>query len=254
MERPVDELRVFRTRILNVCFNLKQIDRLCKPILIAHKVDINMTKWTHLIYLSIIAVLSYLLWQQSATITEPAQQRVNPLPLTTDSQLTAWQGKEHQIEREITADTIKHRAVEVAEVDVTDNISPTAPPPRTEYTSLQYTDAEVAELLKKAINVDKVKELIQTEAIDQDWAYAMQENLQLLYDKNESLHRATLNYIECFTTVCEVEFTNTEAPIDFMTNFHQKMVQEQWYSGRYQSVMMTDSETQTQTFYIVKIN
>ncbi len=254
MERLVDELCVFRTHILNVCFNLKQIDSLCKPIRSANKGNTNMTKWTHLIYLSIIAVLSYLLWQESAAITQPAQQQVNPLPLTTDSQLTASQGTQHQIEREITVDTIKHSEVEVAEVDVTDHSAPTAPPPRTEYTSLQYTDAEVAELLKKAINVDKVKELIQTEAIDQDWAYAMQENLQLLYDKNESLHRATLNYIECFTTVCEVQFTNTDAPIDFMSSFHQKMVQEHWYSERYQSVMMTDSETQTQTFYIVKMN
>jgi hypothetical protein len=214
-----------------------------------------MKTWIHLIYLSIIAVLGYLLWQQLVAITPPQQQPQQPanaVTVTTDTAAAERQHLQRQIEPPSTIETVENSEVEVAEVDRAEAIAPTEQPIRTEYKSLQFTDAEMAELLKKTINVDKVKELLHTEAVDQDWAYAMQDNLQMLYDDNESLHRATLNYIECYTTVCEVQFTNTDAPIDFMSNFHQKMVQAQWYSGRYQSVMMSNSETQTQTFYIVR--
>lgn len=204
-----------------------------------------MTKWIHIIYLSIIAVLSYLLWQQpDKTVT-----------VTTEKVIANQPKPQHKIERSITIESEEHTDVLIAEgAASTEQQTQTEKQIRTEEISLHYTNAEIAELLAKTINVEKVKERMQTEAIDQGWAYAMQENLKLLYDKNESLHRATLNNIECRTTVCEVQFTNTEAPIDFMSNFHQKMVQSQWYNGNYQSVMTSDSETQTQTFYIVRTN
>jgi hypothetical protein len=211
-----------------------------------------MKTWIHLIYLSIIAGLSYLLWQQPAAITPPLPQQANTVTVTTDTATADRSHVQRHIERTSTVETVENSEIEVAEVEGAEAFAPTEQPIRTEHKSLHFTDAEMAELLKKTINVDKVKELLHTEAVDQDWAYAMQDNLQMLYDDNESLHRATLNHIECYTTVCEVQFTNTDAPIDFMSNFHQKMVQAQWYGGRYQSVMMSDSETQTQTFYIVR--
>ena len=216
-----------------------------------------MTKWTHVIYLSIIAGLSYLLWQQPAAITPPLQHTANTVTLSTELDSAEPQQGKGKLEPVIAAEaseTVEYDSLEVADVEIVDTSGATEKPLQPERTSLHFTDAEMAEMLKKAINVDKVKELLHTEAVDQDWAYAMQENLQLLYDKNEALHRATLNHIECYTTVCEVQFTNTEAPIDFMSSFHHTMVQEQWYNGNYQSVMMTDSTTQTQTFYIVKKN
>lgn len=219
-----------------------------------------MSKWTHLIYLIIIAGLTYLLWQQSAAITAPAQQTANGVILSTDVNSsdvnrTGRQPTEPTTEPVIAERTAEHSAAaEIDQVDgeIASHREAAEKPLQTDRSALHFTDAEMAELLKKAINVEKVKELLHTEAVDQDWAYAMQDNLQLLYDKNEVLHRATLNHIECYTTVCEVQFTNTDAPIDFMSSFHHKMVQEQWYEGNYQSVMTTDSETQTQTFYIVK--
>lgn len=216
-----------------------------------------MTKWTHLIYLSIIAGLSYLVWQQPAAITPTAQHNANTISRSSEPDGADPQQSEAKLEPVVSAEAeerVAHNDLEVADIEFADNRGATEKPPQTARTSLNFTDAEMAEMLKKAINVDKVKELLHTEAVDQDLAYAMQDNLQLLYDKNEALHRATLNHIECYTTVCEVQFTNTEAPIDFMSSFHHKMVQEPWYNGNYQSVMTTDSETQTQTFYIVRSN
>lgn len=215
-----------------------------------------MTKWTHLSYLSIIAILTYLLWQQPLTVAQRVQQpQSTSSSLASDTQDAKSPNTAPQIEAAIAVETVENSASEISEaveIEAAEGSAANQQPIRTESRSLTYSDAEVAELLKKTINVDKVKELLHTEAIDQDWAYAMQENLRLLYDNNEALHRATLNHIECYTTVCEVEFTNTEAPLDFMQSFHLNMVKEQWYSGNYQSVMMTNSETKTQTFYIVR--
>ncbi len=220
-----------------------------------------MTKWTHLSYLSIIAVLTYLLWQQPMTAPQPVQlPQPNSSNLASAIQDAKSPNTATQIEGAIAIESAENSASEITEtvatleIEAAEGSAANQQPSRTESRSLTYSDAEVAELLKKTINVEKVKELLHTEAIDQDWAYAMQENLRLVYDNNHGLHRATLNHIECYTTVCEVEFTNTEAPLDFMQSFHLNMVKEPWYSGNYQSVMMTNSETKTQTFYIVRSN
>lgn len=213
-----------------------------------------MSKGIHLIYLGIIAVLSYLLWQQPATVPEGKPQAADPIPLSSDQHQADATPHESEVERLITA-TTKAEAMDErdnAEVAGIESNEGSEQQRQRARTSLHFTDEEMAELLKKTINVDKVKELLHTEAVDQDWAYAMQENLKLLYDQNDTLQRATLNHIECYTTVCEIQFTNTDAPIDFMSSFHHHMVQAPWYSGNYQSVMMSDSETQIQTFYLVR--
>ena len=211
-----------------------------------------MTKWIHIVYLSVIVILSYLLWQQSS-----APQQANLLQENAQQQeetevvaVATAKPEQATLSTSTSADTSSDTVAEQQTTEAVDSASGDTSAAST--SDLHFTDAEMAEMLKNAINVEKVKERMQTEAIDQDWAYAMQDNLQLLYDKNESLHVANLDRIECRTTVCEIQFTESNAPIDFMSSFHSKMVTSPWYNESYRSVMISNSESQTQTFYIVR--
>lgn len=214
-----------------------------------------MTKWAHIIYLSVIAILSYLLWQQFSAPQQQAhllQKNAQQQEETEMVAVATTKPEEITVNTPNSADTNSDIIAEQRPAEATNRTSGETSSGST--SSLRFTDAEMAEMLKNAINVDKVKERMQTEAIDQDWAYAMQENIQVLYDQNESLHSVNLDEIECRTTVCEIQFTETNAPIDFMSSFHSKMVTSPWYNESYQSVMLSNSESQTQTFYIVRMD
>lgn len=205
-----------------------------------------MTKVMHGVYLAIIAALLYLVWSQPETdavngnATQVTKKIVVEKEVRTDDveevEIIATTTNEVSTEDSDTDEVEQVREIEV-------NQAPIAKSKR---------EVEIEKMLREAIDLDEVQQRIHTESIDQDWAYHMQDSLVRLYDENESLQSATLSSVECRTTVCRVEFTGTDTPIDHMHNFHQEMVSSPWFETTYQSVMISNSKDKKHAVYIVR--
>ncbi|PHR65359.1 MAG: hypothetical protein COA51_05885 [Idiomarina sp.] len=223
-------------------FNLNQFVYQRKP----KDGNITMTKAMHGVYLAIIAVLAYILWSQ-------------PEPNAVDTSATQVT-KQIVVEKEIRADGKE----EIEVIATTANDTPKTNSDTGEAKQVRETevdqprvtkaerDVEIEKLLREAIDIDEVQQRIHTESIDQDWAYNMQDSIVRLYDDNEALQSATLSGVECRTTVCRVEFTGTDTPIDHMQKFHQEMVSSPWFDTTYQSVMISNSKDKKHAVYIVR--
>ncbi|CUA83337.1 hypothetical protein [Pseudidiomarina woesei] len=211
-----------------------------------------MSKWIHVIYLSIIAVLSYFLWQQprsQPSITKEIEVvKTTKAPATTVAESAKNLDTSGVNELSQTATTRGNPETQSTTAPMEEQsfvpVSPAA--------GASPEDEQLAEMLRNMLNMEEVKQRMQSEPTDQDWAYAMEDNLRLIYDNNENLQSASLNHIECRTTVCEIEFGNSNTPIDFMSKFHSQIVQSAWYSDDYQSMMTSDSNTKVHTIYLVR--
>lgn len=205
-----------------------------------------MTKATHGVYLAVIAALLYILWSQ------PEPNEVN----TSATQVA----KQIVVEKEIRANDTK----EIEVIATTTNKVPAEDSDANEVKQVNETevdlsriaaaehDAEIEKLLREAIDIDEVQQRIHTESIDQDWAYNMQDSIVRLYDDNEALQSATLSGVECRTTVCRVEFTGTDTPIDHMQKFHHEMVSSPWFETTYRSLMISNSKDNKHAIFIVR--
>ncbi|OZB06266.1 MAG: hypothetical protein B7X54_02930 [Idiomarina sp. 34-48-12] len=205
-----------------------------------------MTKAMHGVYLAIIAALLYIVWSQ------PEPNAVNG----TATQVT----KQIVVEKEISADNTE----EIEMIATTTNDTPATDSDTSDVEQVRDIDVnqapvaktkrevEIEKILREAIDIDEVQQRIHTESVDQDWAYHMQDSLVRLYDENEVLQSATLSSVECRTTVCRVEFTGTDTPMDHMQKFHREMVSSPWFETTYQSVMISNSKDKKHAVYIVR--
>lgn len=205
-----------------------------------------MTKAMHGVYLAIIAALLYIVWSQ------PEPNAVNG----TATQVT----KQIVVEKEISADNTE----EIEMIATTTNDTPATDSDTSDVEQVREIDVnqapvaktkrevELEKILREAIDIDEVQQRIHTESVDQDWAYHMQDSLVRLYDENEVLQSATLSSVECRTTVCRVEFTGTDTPMDHMQKFHREMVSSPWFETTYQSVMISNSKDKKHAVYIVR--
>ena len=211
-----------------------------------------MSKWIHVIYLSIIAVLSYFLWQQPTS--QPLVTKEIEVVKTTKTPATVVAKNVNDVDESSLSQSSQTTATseDLETQATTTRIEQEAFVPVSPDTGSSAEDEKIAEMLRNMVNMEDVKQRMQTEPTDQDWAYAMEENLRLIYDSNENLQSASLNHIECRTTVCEIEFGNSNTPIDFMSKFHSAIVQSGWYSDDYQSMMTSDSNTKVHTIYLVR--
>lgn len=111
---------------------------------------------------------------------------------------------------------------------------------------------QLDDLIRRHLLVDGLEERMQSEAIDQDWAYFMQESITHVYEDNEQLQTAVLNSIECRTTICVVEFSGLDTPMDYMSNFHAAMVQSSWFSTDYRTAMISNPGDNTHRIQIFR--
>ncbi len=207
-----------------------------------------MTKAMHGVYIAIIAALLYFLWSSPETEQSP--------------QVT----KQMVVEKEIISNNNAEVEATITTTDLTDATAPDEQqdietvaierrieqPVSSDRTTKSEHQREIEEIMRNAIDVDEVQQRIHTESIDQDWAYMMQDSIVRLYDENEELQGATLAGVECRTTVCRVEFTGIDTPIDHMQKFHQQIVNSPWFNTGYQSVMISNSKDKKHAFYIVR--
>ncbi|RUO59483.1 hypothetical protein [Pseudidiomarina insulisalsae] len=216
-----------------------------------------MKKITHLLYLGAIAVLSVALWQQSTT---PAAT-LSPAGDNDNQRLT------HQGSERLAAATQPSQSADSAPV-MNANANQAAmsqnAPPMTESDPLAGTELKLSELkeqlspeqldqlIRNHLNVDDVEQRLLTEAVDQDWAYEMKENIMLMYEDNEALQTAQINSIECRTTVCVVEFAGSDTPLDYMSRFHHAMATSNWFNSDYRSAMISNSTDNTHKIHIVR--
>lgn len=204
-----------------------------------------MTKTMHSVYLAVIAALLYMLWN-----TPEANQSTKQIVV--EKEVIA----NNNAEVEVTTTTSESTAARAS--DEEQNIEAIAIERRiekkvdSERTATSERELEIEKILRNAIDVDEVQQRIHTESIDQDWAYNMQESIVRLYDENEELQGATLAGVECRTTVCRVEFTGTDTPLDHMQKFHQQIVSSPWFDSGYQSVMISNSKEKKHAVYIVR--
>ncbi|MFC0444522.1 hypothetical protein ACFOD1_04390 [Pseudidiomarina halophila] len=221
-----------------------------------------MNKLTHLLYLSVIAFLAIALWQQ-ATTPMPADSLTSAntenmkVPNRADIQAPAAQpipsaesGETVSGETQsATLTSADNEANENAESNVNNSaeIDETLEQLRGKLSTEQLDD-----LIRRHLLVDGLEERMQSEAIDQDWAYFMQESITHVYEDNEQLQTAVLNSIECRTTICVVEFSGLDTPMDYMSNFHAAMVQSSWFSTDYRTAMISNPGDNTHRIQIFR--
>lgn len=211
-----------------------------------------MQKFTHIIYLVIIASLLSMLWfeknkqsnneiQTAKVITEKVIQRTgttNP-----EQQQNAETATERQREIEIVRKETKTSEDASANEQVYER--------EIELSLADLSPEQLDEMLEKSLNIDVIQERLLTEPVDQDWAHAMTTDITNLHAGNEELQRAKIEQISCRTTVCEIAFSATDTPFDYMMRFHSALVSQPWLTD-VKSAMISNSEEQTHKIYIMR--
>lgn len=203
-----------------------------------------MSKFMHLIYLAIIALLSGLLWQayqQDDTYSALAPTAVieQETPVTVPSDITAASATPTEPR---TSGSMEPEEVERAR------------PREQQESPITLADLDIdmkAFHAKQTQRLEDLRTRVDREGIDQDWHYQVSQDVAAVFaDPDNDLSPDMLNGVRCGTSVCEVLISDKiTAPLDTLIKVQKSLRQRPWFTSDYQTLFQADAHEGNHTIF-----